>query len=278
MVDKKITPKAAGSKEKGSADRAAARVSLRQTKRQTTSDQASRPSVRPRSRSDPSAIVHLRAGANGAPPFLLVCEALRPRLLVMRRQDDLEVGAGDGGSTVPRERPERRPRSVRGRRAVHRFRRGNVPLSPGRSGRRRVLPGRGPGRDRPETANGNRMLHATLDTPGFVGELSALGQMPRTASVLTLDDSDVWSTGPETFLDFVSAEPPPPEGSSRRSRDRSASISRSRTTCSRPQGPGGEAPAAARDAEPGRSAFGRGRGAGRHAPTSRACAAGAART
>ena len=41
------------------------------------------------------------------------------------------------------------------------------------------------------------MLHATLDTPGFVGELSALGQMPRTASVLTLDDSDVWSTGPD---------------------------------------------------------------------------------
>ena len=39
MVDKKITPKAAGSKEKDSADRAAARVSLkkstRQTKRQT---------------------------------------------------------------------------------------------------------------------------------------------------------------------------------------------------------------------------------------------------
>ena len=58
-----------------------------------------------------------------------------------------------------------------------------------------------------ETANGNRMLHATLDTPGFVGELSALGRMPRTASVLTLDDSDVWSTTSESFLEFVTAEP-----------------------------------------------------------------------
>ena len=58
-----------------------------------------------------------------------------------------------------------------------------------------------------ETANGNRVLHATLDTPGFVGELSALGRMPRTASVLTLDDSDVWSTTSGSFLEFVTAEP-----------------------------------------------------------------------
>jgi hypothetical protein len=35
MVDKKITPKAAGSKEKGSADRAAARVSLKRTHKKT---------------------------------------------------------------------------------------------------------------------------------------------------------------------------------------------------------------------------------------------------
>ena len=35
MADKKITPKAASSKDKASGDRAAARVSLRQTKRQT---------------------------------------------------------------------------------------------------------------------------------------------------------------------------------------------------------------------------------------------------
>jgi hypothetical protein len=35
MADKKITPKAAGSKEKQTADRAAARVSLRNTKRLT---------------------------------------------------------------------------------------------------------------------------------------------------------------------------------------------------------------------------------------------------
>lgn len=35
MVDKKITPKAAGSKEKDSADRAAARVSLKRTHKKT---------------------------------------------------------------------------------------------------------------------------------------------------------------------------------------------------------------------------------------------------
>jgi hypothetical protein len=35
MADKKITPKAAGAKEKGSTDRAAARVSLKKSTKQT---------------------------------------------------------------------------------------------------------------------------------------------------------------------------------------------------------------------------------------------------
>jgi hypothetical protein len=35
MADKKITPKAAGSKEKGTGDRAAARVSLKKSTKQT---------------------------------------------------------------------------------------------------------------------------------------------------------------------------------------------------------------------------------------------------
>src|SRR5437867_12724510 len=51
--------------------------------------------------------------------------------------------------------------------------------------------------------NGSRVLHATIDTPQFIGELAALGDMPRTASVLALAETDVWSIDTEEFVHFV---------------------------------------------------------------------------
>jgi CRP-like cAMP-binding protein len=56
-------------------------------------------------------------------------------------------------------------------------------------------------------SNGSRVLHATVDTPQFLGELAVLGAMPRTASVLTLDDSTVWMVDGGKFLSFLTGQP-----------------------------------------------------------------------
>jgi CRP/FNR family transcriptional regulator, cyclic AMP receptor protein len=57
------------------------------------------------------------------------------------------------------------------------------------------------------SANGSRIFHATIDTPQFVGELGPLGDLPRTASLLALDDSDIWVTDCDAFVDFLMSEP-----------------------------------------------------------------------
>ena len=72
--------------------------------------------------------------------------------------------------------------------AVHRFRRGTYLCHQGDPSGDVFFLVAGRVEISSETANGNRVLHATLDTPSFLGELSALGKMPRTASVLALDD------------------------------------------------------------------------------------------
>jgi CRP-like cAMP-binding protein len=54
---------------------------------------------------------------------------------------------------------------------------------------------------------GARVLHATIDRPQFIGELGVFGEMPRSADVLTLDDSEVWSVDGEIFIGFVSGQP-----------------------------------------------------------------------
>jgi CRP/FNR family cyclic AMP-dependent transcriptional regulator len=54
---------------------------------------------------------------------------------------------------------------------------------------------------------GTRILHATVDTPQFLGELGVFGELPRSADLLTLDEADVWSTDGHTFLEFVTTQP-----------------------------------------------------------------------
>ena len=54
---------------------------------------------------------------------------------------------------------------------------------------------------------GTRVLHATVDTPQFLGELGVFGDLPRSADLLTLDESDVWTGPGEHFLGFVVAQP-----------------------------------------------------------------------
>lgn len=57
------------------------------------------------------------------------------------------------------------------------------------------------------SASGQRMLHTTIDHPQFFGELGVLGGMTRTAAALALEESDVWITQGEAFLDFLAREP-----------------------------------------------------------------------
>jgi len=58
-----------------------------------------------------------------------------------------------------------------------------------------------------DSATGTRVYHATVDTPQFLGELGPLGDMPRTASVLAVVDSEVWVAPAEAFLKLVAGEP-----------------------------------------------------------------------
>ncbi len=57
------------------------------------------------------------------------------------------------------------------------------------------------------SANGHRQLHTTLDRPQFFGELGVLGEMPRTAAALALEESTVWVVAGPVFLDFLTDEP-----------------------------------------------------------------------
>jgi CRP/FNR family cyclic AMP-dependent transcriptional regulator len=54
---------------------------------------------------------------------------------------------------------------------------------------------------------GTRVYHATVDESQFVGELGSLGDMPRTASLIALADSEVWVIDAEAFIAFLTREP-----------------------------------------------------------------------
>jgi CRP/FNR family cyclic AMP-dependent transcriptional regulator len=58
-----------------------------------------------------------------------------------------------------------------------------------------------------DSVTGTRVYHATVDTPQFLGELGPLGDMPRTASILAVIDSEVWVAPAEAFLKIIAGEP-----------------------------------------------------------------------
>jgi CRP-like cAMP-binding protein len=53
------------------------------------------------------------------------------------------------------------------------------------------------------SVTGHRQLHTTLDHPQFFGELGVLGNMPRTATAMALEDTTVWTASSESFLSFL---------------------------------------------------------------------------
>jgi CRP/FNR family cyclic AMP-dependent transcriptional regulator len=55
--------------------------------------------------------------------------------------------------------------------------------------------------------NGTRMFHATVSEPQFVGELGALGEITRTASVVAIAESQVWVGSADEFVQAIAANP-----------------------------------------------------------------------
>jgi CRP-like cAMP-binding protein len=54
------------------------------------------------------------------------------------------------------------------------------------------------------SATGHRQLYATLGPSQFLGELGVLGEIPRTASAVALEDSVLWQVQGARFLEFLS--------------------------------------------------------------------------
>ena len=57
------------------------------------------------------------------------------------------------------------------------------------------------------SSDGHRQLHTTLDVPQFFGELGVLGDQPRSAAALALEDSEAWRASGPVLLDFLIEEP-----------------------------------------------------------------------
>jgi CRP-like cAMP-binding protein len=56
------------------------------------------------------------------------------------------------------------------------------------------------------SVTGHRQLHTDLEPCQFFGELGVLGEMPRTATALALQDSAVWVQSGEDFFDFLTSQ------------------------------------------------------------------------
>lgn len=53
------------------------------------------------------------------------------------------------------------------------------------------------------SVTGHRQLHTVLEPPQFLGELGVLGELPRTATAVALEDSTLWVASGSVFLDFL---------------------------------------------------------------------------
>jgi len=53
------------------------------------------------------------------------------------------------------------------------------------------------------SVTGHRQLHTALATPQLLGELGVLGDLPRTATAVALEDSTLWTAPGERFMDFL---------------------------------------------------------------------------
>ena len=134
---------------------------------------------------------------------------------------------------------------------------GHLPLPPGRSlARRRTSWSTDGSRSAPSPRPEAGCCTRRSTRPQFLGELGVLGDLPRSADLLTLDDSDVWSAPGEDFIAFVTgpAERLAPAARRARPPDPGASGFRRRPPVPRPEGPGRQAAPADGDVLARRSA------------------------
>ena len=57
------------------------------------------------------------------------------------------------------------------------------------------------------SVTGHRQLHTMIEDPQFFGEFGVLGDMPRTATVVALEDSTVWRARADVYVSFLHEQP-----------------------------------------------------------------------
>lgn len=55
--------------------------------------------------------------------------------------------------------------------------------------------------------SGHRQWHTRLEPPQWFGELSVLGQLPRSTGAIAVEDSVVWTVAGGVFLEFLAEQP-----------------------------------------------------------------------
>jgi CRP/FNR family cyclic AMP-dependent transcriptional regulator len=105
--------------------------------------------------------------------------------------------------TVPRKAVS----ELAGQGAVHDFRRGTYLFHQGDEASDVLFLWKGRVEISSLSATGHRQLHTTLEPPQFFAELGVLGEVPRTATALALEDSVVWTVRGNVFLRFLAERP-----------------------------------------------------------------------
>jgi CRP/FNR family cyclic AMP-dependent transcriptional regulator len=108
---------------------------------------------------------------------------------------------------ILRHVPGSRVRELAAEGSVHRFRKGTYLCHQGDPASDVFFLVRGKIEISSISPTGSRILHASVDIPQFLGELGVFGDQPRTADLLTLEDSEIWAVDGERFLRFVTDQP-----------------------------------------------------------------------
>jgi CRP/FNR family transcriptional regulator/CRP/FNR family cyclic AMP-dependent transcriptional regulator len=103
--------------------------------------------------------------------------------------------------------PEEDIRKLIDRGAIRQFRRGTYLLHQGEKATEVLFLWEGRVEISSLSSTGHRQLHSTIEPPQFIGEFGVLGDMPRTATALALQDSMVWAISAEEYLEFLDGQP-----------------------------------------------------------------------
>jgi CRP/FNR family transcriptional regulator, cyclic AMP receptor protein len=127
----------------------------------------------------------------------------------MTRTSDLEAGLGEAMKRTPifAGVPKSAVRSLAAAGRIRSFRPGTYVCHQGDPSDDIYFLVRGRVEVSSVSPTGSRVLHASVDEPQFLGELGIFGDLPRSADLLALDDSDVWASDGDRFLEFVTTQP-----------------------------------------------------------------------